>query len=162
MSITAEQVRERLDYDAETGIFRWRSGPVAGSIAGTTKWNGYRAIYLCGSPRLAHRLAWLYVHGTWPEKHIDHINGDRTDNRIANLRDVTRLWNQQNRQRPQKGNVSGFLGVSLDRRRNLYVARIRVPDGKPYMRHIGSFKTPEEAHAAYVEAKRRLHAGCTI
>jgi ribosome biogenesis SPOUT family RNA methylase Rps3 len=96
----------------------------------------------------------------WPKHTIDHINGVRTDNRIGNLRDVTQQKNSENMRRPQKRTISGFLGVHVQRRKTVrYLAQI-VTDGK--LRHLGSYDTAEDAHAAYLEAKRRLHEGCTI
>ena len=106
----------------------------------------------------AHRLAWLYVHGAWPTGQIDHINGDRGDNRISNLRDVTPALNTQNQRRAARSNKSsGLLGVTANRGR--WLAQISI-GGKS--RNLGRYATPEEAHAVYVAAKRVLHAGCTL
>ena len=108
----------------------------------------------------AHRLAWLYVTGDWPVGVIDHINGDRTDNRFENLRDVTQKTNSENLRGPQKRTASRFLGVHAQRRKSTrFLAQI-VTDGK--LKHLGSFSTPEPAHEAYLAATRRLHEGCTI
>jgi hypothetical protein len=164
MSLTVERLRELLDYDADTGLFRWRvqrSNVAKGAIAGTIKSDGYLQIGIDARLYLAHRLVWLYTYGAWPKDDIDHINGAITDNRLANLRDVPRLLNMQNQRRPQKNNTTGFLGVYLDKRKQKYIARLRLPGGG-CARQVGQFDTPEEAGAAYVEAKRRLHAGCTI
>jgi hypothetical protein len=106
---------------------------------------------------MGHRAAWLYVHGKWPNGQIDHINGDRSDNRISNLRDVSHSVNQQNVHRPRRDNASGFLGVT--RQKNLWTSQVTV-SGKTL--HLGLFKTPEEAASAYLEAKRKHHTGCTI
>lgn len=114
-------------------------------------------ITLKGKDYLSHRLAWFYMTGAWPEQEIDHINGVRDDNRFANLREADRQINCQNVRKPYKNNRTGLLGVkpSLGK----FVARIYV-DGKE--RHLGTFKTPGLAHAAYVAAKRELHKGGTI
>src|SRR6185369_5842834 len=101
------------------------------------------------------------VHGEWPKHDIDHINGDIIDNRIANLRDVPRLLNMQNQRRAQAKNATGFLGVTQDKKRGTYHPKIRIP-GEKNPRHLGTFRTAEAAHEAYLEAKRKLHAGCTI
>lgn len=110
---------------------------------------------------MAHRLAWVHVHGSWPAGDIDHINGDKLDNRIANLRDVTRSVNKENMRSARGDNKVGLLGVHVRRQNTTrpYVASIRV-SGK--LIHLGAHNTPEAAHAAYLEAKRRLHSGCTI
>jgi len=129
----------------------------AGAVAGYVGNDGYVRIRASGTRFLAHRLAWFYVHGTWPVGEIDHINGDRSDNRIANLRDVSRLTNRQNMRRAQADNRSGLLGVSLAN--NRCKASIRS-GGKNH--HLGYFSSPEAAHAAYVAAKRQRHDGCTI
>ena len=115
-----DYLRSRLDYDQDTGIFTWRNGPRAGKPAGSIlrRCKGhYQAgqpshvrIGVEGSHYLAHRLAWAFVHGAWPEHVIDHISGDVTDNRIANLRDVPHRVNSQNSRR-HKDNQTGVTGV---------------------------------------------------
>ena len=114
-------------------------------------------ISIDGRKHLAHRLAWLYVNGYCPPGDIDHINGDRAANRISNLRLATRSENLQNQSKAQKHNKTGLLGVS--HRRGKFRAQIRV-DGKKM--HIGTFPTPEEAHTAYLEAKRQFHPFGTL
>ena len=115
-----DYLRSRLDYDPDTGIFTWRNGPRAGKPAGSVKRKGKdhcRAgqphnvkISVESSPYLAHRLAWAFVHGAWPEHVIDHISGDVTDNPISNLRDVPQRVNLQNSRR-HKDNQTGVTGV---------------------------------------------------
>lgn len=159
-ALTAEQVRELLDYNPETGRFTWRIAPrghKAGSQAGCIDSYGYVVIRIAGAGHKAHRLAWLIAYGEWPDDQVDHINGDRSDNRIANLRDVSRLTNRQNMRRAQADNRSGLLGVSLTN--NRCKASIRS-GGKNH--HLGYFASPEAAHAAYVAAKRQTHEGCTL
>jgi hypothetical protein len=105
----------------------------------------------------AHRLAWLYVTGKEPSKQIDHLNGERDDNRWLNLRDVSHRANLENRKNPNAGGSSGFLGVH--RHRNAWQARIRTHG---VLVRIGIFNTPEEAYSAYIEKKRQLHSGNTL
>jgi hypothetical protein len=159
--VTAEYVRDLLRYDPETGLFTWNKDRVTrkpGDSAGSVTKLGYLDIIVCRRLYKAHRLAWLHVYGEWPKQEIDHINGDKLDNRIANLRDVSRSMNVQNLQKARRDNKSsGLLGVSSSYGR--WVARI-WNDGR--LRHIGYYDTPELAHAAYVATKRELHEGCTI
>ena len=159
--LTAERLRELLHYDPETGIFTWlvhRPPIKAGAIAGGFV-HSYLRIRISGRAYGSHRLAWLYMTGEWPEEDIDHINGVKHDNRIKNLRNVSRLMNTQNQRRAQSHNTSGLLGVSRVESRNKWVATIKFAGKK---RHIGYFRTPQEAHDAYIAAKRQLHEGCTI
>lgn len=159
-TVTAERLREALAYDRETGIFTWKVRPNRrirlGSKAGADSM-GYAVIKLDGYIYRANRLAWLYVRGRWPQWDIDHINGVTSDDSFANLRDVSKTVNQQNQRRPQKHNKTGFLGVSLTQYG--YCAQISA-DGEHHF--LGHFETPEEAHSAYLKAKRELHDGCTI
>jgi hypothetical protein len=97
--------------------------------------------------------------GELPSGHIDHINGVRTDNRWVNLRDVTRLVNQQNMRRARKDSRSGLQGVQQTKPGGSWRARIRLNGS---VHHIGCFPTPEMAHEAYVATKRKFHEGCTI
>ncbi len=152
-TLTASTLRAKLDYDEATGVFRWRSsGKAAGYLAGKY---GRRQIEIDGVARYAHRLAWLYVHGEWPAGQIDHLNGDKHDNRISNLRVLPgTAENKQNQNRSYRNNSSGMLGVSRDRDRPRWRARIMV-DGKS--RSLGHFGTPEEAAEAYRRAKSELH-----
>jgi hypothetical protein len=118
---------------------------------------GYQLVCVDGHKYPAHRLAWLIAHGVWPDGQIDHINGNRADNRLENLRDVPRAINAQNQRRAPKNSASGFLGVS--RHNNRWRARITID--KRTVR-LGTFDTPHQAYAAYLSAKRQLHDGCTI
>ncbi len=98
--LTAEYLRSILHYDQETGIFTWKVRTArrvkAGDVAGCSDGDGYRLIKVQSRLYKAHRLAWLYIHGSWPKDQIDHINRIRTDNRIANLREVSNKQNLQN------------------------------------------------------------------
>jgi hypothetical protein len=159
--LTAEWVRGLFDYDHEMGALIWRvdKGPRArrGDVAGSTHSSRRGYVKVDGRSHLVHRLIWLHVYGRWPEQEIDHVDGDPLNNRIANLRDVTRSVNQQNLFRAKANNQCGLLGVR--RVRGRWRARI-TSNGSPL--HIGSFATAEEAHQAYLKAKRELHPGCTI
>lgn len=155
---------ELLSYDALTGVFTRRvdrSNRKAGETAGSLHPDGYLQVAIDGRRYLCHRLAWLYEKCVWPEHEIDHINGDRADNRIANLRDVTKAVNQQNlKDAPRGKNSDAPLGVTkYSRRAGVWRAQICV-DGKQF--HIGYFLSQEAAHAAYINAKRRLHEGNTL
>lgn len=156
--ITAARLREVLDYNPETGIFTWRiilkrRNPI-GSIAGSLPASGYRLIGIDGTNYRAHRLAWLYVHGEWPKQFIDHIDGDRLNNAIANLRDVSNKTNTENITKPRSTNGTGFLGVV--RYKDKFSAFIKTGNKNHY---LGAFNTPEEAHATYLAAKRYVHKG---
>lgn len=155
--ITADWIKNVLDYDPKTGFFIWKvrfgKRGVPGRKAGTVDFGGYVVITINGKRHKAHRLAWLYMHGYWPAVAVDHINGDRTDNRIANLREADWAENQQNRG-VQKNNKSGFFGVSWDAHAGKWRAGIRF-NGRS--RNLGGYDSPEEAHAAYLRAKAELH-----
>ncbi len=159
--ITHEELTALLDYIPETGDLLWKVKNnrriVIGSRAGTINDHGYIVIRLNGLRYRAHRLVWLYVNKTWPTNDIDHINGQRDDNRIENLRDVTTAENIQHQTAAQKTNKTKLLGVS--KRKHGFIARICT---NGVIKHLGSFKTPEEAHQAYILAKRKLHATNTL
>lgn len=163
--ITQERLRELLDYDPETGLFVWlQRDEIAGSdkiwnkkhagkTAGYLSGLGYRPIKIDGHKYLAHRLAWLYVNGRWPAAFIDHINGNRADNRIANLREATQSQNQQNRGLT-KHNTSGRKGVSWRRDIRKWSAQIAVSSKQIF---LGYFTCPDAAAAAYEAAARKYH-----
>lgn len=155
--LTQERLKELLDYDPETGVFTWkvyRGGRIKkGENAGWFNDEKYKHIKIDGKQYKAHRLAWLYVYGQLPVKDIDHINRDRADNRIRNLREVSNQQNSWN-QRVGKNNTSGYTGVTWYKRINKWGAYIKVN----YKRiHLGFYSTPEEANAAYVRAKAEHH-----
>jgi hypothetical protein len=160
--LTAERVRELFHYDPATGRLARKVScgqAIAGEDAGTVG-SGHRSVTVDRQRNLAHRLIWLYVHGAWPEGEIDHINGDPLDNRLENLRDVSHRTNSENIRKPRTTNKVGALGVTtVFGNSGRYRARLRV--GKERI-NLGNFDTPEEAHAAYVAAKRKHHAGCTL
>lgn len=157
VNLTQDRLKELLEYNPEAGRFIrliGRSGPKAraGDVAGCDNGQGYIRIYVDGRPYKAHRLAWFYMFGEWP-KEIDHINCDKSDNRAANLRKVTRSQNRMN-VRAYRSNKSGYRGVSYYRQTGRWKAQIQK-SGKKIA--IGYFDTPEQAHAAYQEASARLH-----
>lgn len=158
-SITATEAAELLSYDPGSGEFRWRVNRCrarAGGLVGSWDLHGYKTVRLNGGSYKLHRLAWLMTHGTWPSGDVDHLNGIRHDNRISNLRDVPRGTNLQNRRAANPNKPSGLpLGVHCNKGAS-YEAKISVGNKS---RVVGRFATPEEASAAYVEAKRKLHAG---
>ena len=158
--LNSTQVHETLRYDQETGNFIWlvsKGSKKAGEIAGTINDDGYIIIRVNGKRYMAHRIAWFLLKGKMPDGDIDHINGNRKDNRIENLRDVSRSVNLQNQRSPRNGNK--YLGVTWDKRNKKWFSQITV--GHKHI-NIGRFNTAEEAHAAYVATKRKLHEGCTI
>lgn len=155
VTLTAARVRELLIYDPETGAFIHRvgrGGQLAGSRAGTQASNGYRNIYVDRRLYREHRLAWLYTHGEWPAHQIDHINGVRDDNRLANLREATPQQNHFNT--PSLGGTSRFKGVSYDKERGRWAAYIKAGDVR---KNLGRFHSEEDASAAYQAAASRLH-----
>ena len=164
--IIAARVRELLHYDPNTGIFtrkvrtaqRHKVGDRADFLIVGGNAEGYCRVSFDSERYLAHRVVWLYVHGKWPELDIDHINGNKSDNRLDNLREVDRSTNLQNLHVAKKSNKTGLLGVYLHTQ-GRYVARIQI-NGKG--RYIGIFDCPKEAHEAYLVEKRKLHEGCTI
>lgn len=167
MTLTADRLRELLDYDQASGWFTWkvtRCGNHArkGERAGAVRRCGYRHICVDGRRYQEHRLVWLLVHGESPQGVVDHINGDPTDNRLENLRLVTKTGNRQNQRKASKNSSTGFLGVVPRRDCDsglMYGASIQA-DGRRF--ELGTFATPEAAHEAYLTAKRQLHSTCTI
>jgi hypothetical protein len=159
--MTTNELRNFLVYDPATGHFTWKQRVAKciqiGSIAGNTNKTGYVTIGLCKKVYKAHRLAWLYTYGSWPDGLIDHINGVKSDNRLSNLRVVNETGNSENVRKPNKRNKSGFMGVIWYQ--NKWRANITVNKKTKW---LGDYATPEEAHAAYLGAKRLHHAMCTI
>ena len=156
-------LKENLFYDPFTGIFTRRISNCnkvkIGDTAGSMDGNGYILININGKSYRAHRLAWLYMTEKMPEELIDHKNGVRHDNRFCNLREATHNQNLQNQTKLPKHNTTGFLGVSFKKRDKKYKAQIKT-NGK--VKSLGVFLTAEEAHEAYLKAKREKHEFCTI
>ena len=166
MELTAEIVRELLDYNPDTGDLFWKERPLkyfkkeidarkwnakwSDKKAFTYKTKDYRSKHgrignkegsIFGKRYLAHRVIWLHYYGCWPKHQIDHINHDPTDNRIINLRDVTPSENNRNRTL-QKNNKVGHNGIHWDKRIKKY--RSQIYNGN-YCKHIGRYDTLEEA-----------------
>jgi hypothetical protein len=160
-NLSAERLREVLNYNPRNGVFTWRimlsKNVPAGSVAGFVTQLGYRTIKIDGQAYQAHRLAFLYMTGEWPVDQVDHMDGDGTNNRWRNLREASASLNQQNKRRGMSNNKTGLLGVSPCK--EAYKATISIR-GK--VMHLGTFKRAEDAYAAYVDAKRKHHEGCTL
>ena len=158
--VTQERLKELLNYNPDTGIFTWLvtrnaygGGVRPGSIAGDKDSHGYWRIGIDGTRYPLHRLAWLYVRGAMPENHIDHINGDKADNRLCNLRQATRFENLSNRGK-NKNNSSGYKGVWFNKKLGKWIAGI-THNNKA--KHLGVFETPELAYEAYCKKAAELH-----
>lgn len=150
--LTADRLRALMHYNPETGEFSRRvhlSNRSRGiSAIGNKHSQGYIIICVDGKPLRAHRLAWLYVYGEWPKEQIDHINGIRNDNRIANLRDITHIENKRHRVAAVK--PGRLLGAGFHKATGRWSSQITANYKKI---HLGYFKTEREAHEAYLAAK---------
>ena len=155
--ITQKELMALLNYDPDTGIFTWkvkRKSVNIGDVAGNAKkTDGYMRIKINGSQYYCHRLAWLYIHGSFPESQIDHINNDRSDNRISNLRCANYQTNAFNR-KPSSRNIHGMQGIRPNRYATKWQATIKI-SGKNIF--IGTFDTKEEAHDAYKNYAKNAH-----
>lgn len=160
-TLTQNVLQNLLRYDQETGVFTWliavNRNIKVGDLAGGKNANGYIRVCVRGRSYYAHRLAWFYMNGEWPKGEIDHRDGDSSNNRWKNLRELEHSLNLQNQRKASSNNQTGLLGVSPSRGR--FRATIKL-DGRA--KFLGRFDSAEEAHAAYVKAKRDLHPGCTI
>ena len=163
--LTAEELRKLLDYNPETGEFYWKVDRVcihAGTKAGIVHHRGYVTITIKGKSYLAHRLAWLHYYGEWPANdmyQIDHINGNRADNRIINLRLATKSNNASNRKVPIC-NTSGVIGVAFSAKAKRWIAYINAGEYDSTFRgrkriHLGSFIDFESAVKARKEAEKK-------
>jgi hypothetical protein len=161
--LTVSRLQEFVSYDPNTGFFTRVVGnnrnTHAGDVAGTVHRTGYVYLMIDRKTYAAHRLAWFYMFGAWPANDIDHINGNKSDNRLANLRDLPTKLNCQNERSARKNNPTGLMGVQFRKGRQKWTATVRV-EGKSY--RLGSFSTAEEAHAAYIDGKRALHIASTV
>lgn len=155
--LNAEKLRQLLDYDPATGIFTWRvtvaRNRKAGQVAGSASTQGYVVITINGRTYKAHRLAWFHVYGSWPALMLDHINQNRSDNRISNLRLADAVLNGKNR-KPNRGR-EGATGATFIQSRQRWIASIIVDKKRM---HLGSFIRQKDAVAAYAAAKEKFHA----
>ena len=151
--LTRARLLEVLSYDPEAGVFRWkvsRGTRKAGATAGNRRVDGYSYIKIDEVLYRSTRLVWLWMYGRWPREHIDHIDGNTSNDRINNLREASRSQNLGNRKR-NKNNSSGFKGVHA--RGNLFRAYV-TKDGKRF--HLGVFHSAIEAHNAYMVKAKEL------
>jgi len=149
-------LKETLSYDQETGLFtrlKRTSNCIKANVIACrlNSFNNYRQVDFMGQTYQAHRLAWFYVYGVFPSGQIDHINRNKSDNRLVNLRDCSISENKQN-SGLYKSNKSGFKGVFKKGKR--YEAGIRVNNKRIY---LGRFGSAELAYEAYVSAAKKLH-----
>lgn len=153
-ALTQEYLKSILDYDFDTGVFTWKVNKAQrtkiGDVAGWS-YNGYREIEINNKKYKAHRLAWLYVHGEMPKNLIDHIDGDRSNNKISNLREATYQENSENYKTP-KTNKSGVKNVSWYKNLNKWVVSISV---KKTAKTIGYYDDLELAELVAVEARNK-------
>lgn len=160
LQFTFDALRELLIYQPDTGKFVARCTTARlteGVEVGGPHGSGYTLIRLKPYRGFAHRLAFLYMTGAHPQGNVDHINGIRDDNRWCNLRDASQCVNMQNLKGARTDSRTGLLGVAPNGKR--WMAMI-MANGK--RKYLGTYDTPEEAHAAYLHEKRLVHAGCTI
>lgn len=163
MVLTKDRLKELLNYNPDTGIFTRLTAPTnkvkIGDVSGSINKKGYIEIKVDYKKYLAHRLAHLYMTGNFPKNQIDHIDGIKNNNAWTNLRDVTPAENSQNRRTAKKNNKSGLLGVYTNSNCSTYRSQIWI---NGVCKQLGSFKTKEQAHAAYLKEKRIHHKTCSI
>jgi hypothetical protein len=164
--LNQERLKELFNYDQDTGLFtRLTSARGAkshvGDVVGCVHSKGDVIIGIKGKSYKAHRLVWLYMYGYFPDKHIDHINGNPSDNRLCNLREATQAENMQNIRYKPRGYRPGLLGTSYrkDVIKKPWTSQIVLRGRK---RFLGFFETEEQAHDAYLEAKRIHHPFNTL
>jgi hypothetical protein len=148
----SEMLHGIFDYAPETGQLTWKVKNYRSHVAGTPDRSGYVRVILNQQSWPAHRLIWVMHYGTEAPAMIDHVNGDTSDNRIANLREASRAQNNANSALRSR-NASGFKGVSLHKKSGKWQAYIKI-DGKG--KHLGLYSDPAEAHAAYCSAASAL------
>ena len=167
--ITAKDVEDVLIYSPETGVFIWKeknandmpdlrlrnawNTKFAGKVAGRSSGGGYIQLLVKGKYCYAHRVAWLLMTGSWPEKYIDHINRRKTDNRLLNLREATQAENLRNT-KMHSDNMSGVKGVSWYPRDKLWRARLSKDGKQVYLKY---FKNIEDAERAVISERKKLH-----
>ena len=154
--LTQAELKQLLIYDPVTGVFTNKttrnSRSVAGDESGTLLNIGYRQVTLNNKRYFLHRLAWLYVHGQFPDQELDHVNGNRADNRIDNLRLVSKKQNMEN-QCLRADNRSGYRGVSWSNGKKKWIAQVCHNNKR---QTVGRFDTVEEAALAAKQARDQL------
>jgi len=157
VNLSIERLREVLSYSPESGLFFWKiatnNSIKVGQIAGCACCDGYMFIRIDSKRYMSHRLAWFYMTGNWPKYQIDHIDCDKANNRISNLREATNAQNQRNRGR-RRDNSSGYKGVSWNSARRKWQSRIKL-NGR--YKSLGYYDSPDAAWIAYCESANRLH-----
>jgi hypothetical protein len=154
-NITLEYINEYLTYDASTGnLYQRKKRPKiqVGALAGGLNRKGYRYIQLDGRKYPAHHIVWVIETGIFPKKQIDHIDGNKLNNKFSNLREVTNKQNTENRGK-QRNNKTGYKGVSFNNRLKKYVAQIQHNNQPIY---IGIYATAYDAHLAYETKAKEL------
>ena len=151
-NITYNRLRELVYY--ENGELYWIKNDV---LAGSIDDKGYKRISLDNKRYKLHRIIWFFFHQEWPKKQIDHIDGNKLNNNIENLRDVNQSINMYNKCLPHKNSSTKYLGVSKSGKK--YVARLKVENA---LIHLGTYKTPEEAHLVYLKKKQEVLNGFSL
>lgn len=151
--LTQDIVKSLLHYNPDTGIFTRASGRCSGNITGVAGNNGYLTINLGGCIHSCHRLAWLYMTGSWPKACIDHINMVRSDNRFSNLRKASYTQNGCNIGK-KSNNTSGVKGVHWNKPNSKWIASICI---KRKRINLGSYADINDAAAAYRAGAIRYH-----
>jgi hypothetical protein len=158
--VDIDDLKNLLTYNEATGVFIWRnltgksSRGYVGKVAGGVNEHGYVRIKVRNIKYMAHRLAWAFTYGKFPDKELDHINGNRSDNRVANLREVDRSENLQNLRKARCDNALNVLGVY--KRGDKFLSQLQVNGCKI---HSGRHDTLEDARTAYASAKLKYHIG---
>lgn len=161
--LTQEYLQSLFLYDPKTGIFtrkiKRNDRHIVGEIAGCLNPSGYINIIIDKKSYKAHRLAWLYMYAVFPTNQVDHIDGNKSNNSIENLRIVDNSGNKQNTKSSYSNNRNGLLGVAFNKRLKKFSAQINI-NKKRF--HLGYFENSNEAHEAYLQKKKELHSFSTI
>lgn len=160
---TREQIEKHLRYEPRTGELFWLHPTSvrvkAGDPAGYVSPYGYVIVRLLNYSLFRSHIVWFIEKGAWPKLTVDHKSTDKLDDRIKNLRDVPQKWNNQNMRKAQRNNRSGLLGAYWCEKRGKWFSSIKV-DSRTV--GLGRFPTAEQAHRAYLRAKRKYHEGNTL
>lgn len=158
------ELKKQVSYDPFTGVLTRISKPfrlkaVLGPIKGSAKKEGHLRVTINGVEKYFHQIAWFLHYGYWSDKIIDHKDGDPTNNRINNLREVTKIGNLHNQRKAHHHSKSGLLGAHYRADKKKFESAITTDGVKV---RLGYFDTAEDAHQAYVQAKRIKHPTCTL